>query len=207
MRALPRSEGSRIGPSSSRRVERDFRLVQQLFAADGTDTMREFEGLLREMQIGRKVHIRKFEAGDETFALVLIDNVQFASLSDGTQRLAEILWVLVAYPDSLLAIEEPETAVHPALLARLLNVMHTYSSDRQIVLSTHSPFLVNHVEPIELRLVERDRRTTRVRSLDPKETTNVDAYLCDEGTLGEYLYEFLSPAQEEDDGDEDRNTG
>jgi predicted ATPase len=39
----------------------------------------------------------------------------------------------------LLLIEEPETAVHPGLLSKLLAEIDAYSGDRPIVLSPQSP--------------------------------------------------------------------
>ena len=47
------------------------------------------------------------------------------------------MWLL--FPElKLVLVEEPETAVHPGLLSRLLAEFDAYASDRQIVLSTQS---------------------------------------------------------------------
>jgi len=48
-------------------------------------------------------------------------------------------------PGHAIAIDEPELSLHPALQKRLLKLFIDYSSDRQIIISTHSPYMI----PIE----------------------------------------------------------
>lgn len=87
-------------------------------------------GLLDEVKV--KIY-RDPEAGRGSqrrdLVSILVDGTDLGLLSDGTLRVAEILmWLL--YPElKLLLIEEPETAVHPGLLARLLAEFDAYSSD------------------------------------------------------------------------------
>ena len=127
-------------------------------------------------------------ASRRDFASVLVDGIDFGLLSDGTLRVAEILAWLVFPRLKLLLIEEPETAVHPGLLARLLAEIDAYSIDRQIVLTTQSPNVVSWANPSALRLVERHDGKTSVRSLREDEIGRVSAYLNDEGTLGDFVY-------------------
>jgi predicted ATP-dependent endonuclease of OLD family len=46
-------------------------------------------------------------------------------------------------PGELIAIDEPELSLHPALQKRLADVLLAYAADRQIVVATHSPYFVN----------------------------------------------------------------
>lgn len=62
---------------------------------------------------------------------------------------------------------------------RLLAVIDAYSLDRQIVVSTHSPQVVNWGRPEDLRLVERDGDATAVRSLADEDLANVVRHLQD----------------------------
>ena len=119
---------------------------------------------------------------------VLIDGVNIGLCSDGTLRGAEIVLRLLGRPGSTLLIEEPETAVHPGLLHKLLNLIDAYTLDRQLIVSTHSPIVVDWCRPEELRLVERAHNVTTVRALSPDEAIRVHRYLDDEGTLADYLY-------------------
>lgn len=43
----------------------------------------------------------------------------------------------------LIAIDEPELSLHPALQRRLAEVVASYASDRQVLIATHSPYFVN----------------------------------------------------------------
>lgn len=121
-------------------------------------------------------------------AAVSIDGINLGLLSDGTLRVLEILTALISHRVSFLCIEEPEIAVHPGLLARLLAEIDAYSTDRQIILSTQSPEVVSWARPDALRFVERTGGATTVRSLSQEERARIDRYLDDEGTLGDYVY-------------------
>jgi predicted ATPase len=146
-------------------------------------------GLLEEIKV--KIY-RDPEGGRgaqrRDLASVLVDGTDFGLLSDGTLRVAEILiWLLV--PElKLLLVEEPETAVHPGLLSRLLAEFDAYASDRQIVLSTQSPQVVSWADPLAIRLVERHAAQTEVRRLHEDEFGRLAVYLHDEGTLGDFVY-------------------
>lgn len=121
-------------------------------------------------------------------ASVLVDGTDLGLLSDGTLRIAEILMWLVFPRLKLLLIEEPETAVHPGLLSRLLAEFDAYAGDRQIVLSTQSPQVVSWADPLAIRLVERHATQTTVRRLHEDEVGRLSGYLHDEGTLGDFVY-------------------
>jgi len=45
-------------------------------------------------------------------------------------------------PGEVVVIDEPELSLHPALQKRLSRVFSEYSADRQVVISTHSPYFV-----------------------------------------------------------------
>jgi putative AbiEii toxin of type IV toxin-antitoxin system len=127
-------------------------------------------------------------ARSRDFASVLFDGINLGLLSDGTLRTAEILFSLIFPGVKVLLIEEPETAVHPGLLSKLLAEIEACSIDRQIVLSTQSPQVVSWADPRALRLIERHADRTSVRSLREDEIGRVSAYLNDEGTLGDFVY-------------------
>jgi len=68
--------------------------------------------------------------------------------SDGLgEGLISLFMIIDAFYDSspgeLIFIDEPEVSLHPSLQRRLLNLMLEYSRNRQVVISTHSPFFVS----------------------------------------------------------------
>jgi predicted ATPase len=46
-------------------------------------------------------------------------------------------------PNDVIVIDEPELSLHPSLQRKLCEVLIEYSVDRQIIISTHSPFFIS----------------------------------------------------------------
>ncbi|MGE3961011.1 MAG: AAA family ATPase [Dehalococcoidia bacterium] len=94
----------------------------------------------------------------------------FASdVSDGTiQATALFLALLSGEPGILL--EEPETNLHPWILehvmrvARSVSVDASPSSSSQVIMTTHSPLAVSHVELESLFITDRDDGATTIRN-------------------------------------------
>ena len=75
--------------------------------------------------------------------------------SDGTLRLLGLLVALLQEPSpSVLAIEEPELTIHPGALANLADLLTEATRRAQIIITTHSPDLIDHVPLESLRAVE-----------------------------------------------------
>lgn len=151
-----------------------------------------FEEICRRVGILSKVHIQaeKAVAGDDPVDVVSFDDINIGLLSDGTLRIAEIIKSLVDPKIRLLLIEEPETAIHPGLLRKLLEEIKAHTHDKQVLLTTHSPLVVDWARYAEIRLVERTQNRTTVRGLTDEETAQVVEYLNnDDGTLAEFVYD------------------
>ncbi len=82
------------------------------------------------------------------------------TLSDGTLRLLALLTALETMPEhSLLCVEEPEHGLHPLIFGPLLDIIREYcpgGGTRQVLLTTHSPDLIDAAEPDEVIIVERN---------------------------------------------------
>ncbi len=73
------------------------------------------------------------------------------NISDGTLRALADLIASMQYPTygnllSLVAIEEPETALHPAAVAALLDALRETAQGMQIIITTHSADLVDQLD-------------------------------------------------------------
>lgn len=84
------------------------------------------------------------------------------SISDGVLLFLGYLYLALGPdPAPLLLIEEPETGIHPGLLRKLVQLFRDMTTGAhggpptQIVLTTHSPMLLNLVEPEEIRVIQR----------------------------------------------------
>jgi hypothetical protein len=69
--------------------------------------------------------------------------------SDGTMTVFAVLVGIIGHSsdDPLICIEEPENCLHPAALEKLIRFLQEYSAKRPILLTTHSPYLLNSVNP------------------------------------------------------------
>ncbi len=90
-------------------------------------------------------------------------------MSDGTMRLAALLTLLYE-PNAtgLLGIEEPENELHPRLLPRLAEELIKATETRQLLVATHSPFLLDALEPEQVWILDRgpDGYTQATRTAD-----------------------------------------
>ena len=119
--------------------------------------------------------------------------------SDGTLRSAALLTALVqSPPPSLIAIEEPELAIHPGALTVLRDFILDAQRHAQIVLTTHSPELLDHFDADYIRVVHRAGDATRISAMDEDQRQAVRDSLA---TLGEVLrHEGLKPATAKPEG-------
>ena len=83
----------------------------------------------------------------------------YHNISDGTLRMLAFVTALYL-GGSLVAFEEPENCVHPHLFETLTDLCR--KSPVQVVITTHSPYLVDQVSPEDLRLVMKEEGKTRI---------------------------------------------
>ncbi|MBF0293606.1 MAG: AAA family ATPase [Magnetococcales bacterium] len=74
--------------------------------------------------------------------------VQAKYISDGTLKLLAYLVLLNdPYPSPLIGLEEPENHLHPKLLIELAEECNQTAGESQMLVTTHSPFFVNGMQP------------------------------------------------------------
>ncbi len=117
------------------------------------------------------------------------DRFPAASMSDGTLRafaavMAAFQTVNPYGSPSLVAIEEPETALHPAAMRALVAALDEATWRTQILITTHSPDLLDaeEVKPANVRVVEMVDGHTVIGPVDGASVSNVRDDLA---TLGE----------------------
>ncbi|MFM7885080.1 MAG: AAA family ATPase [Microcystis panniformis] len=185
---------------STSRFDLSDTLALRIFYWVGTDDFDELENVCQRIGLAKKITVQKFvlsehsgqtdQGKDEEYiASVLLDGVNIGLLSDGTLRVLSILIEIIAHhPNATTIIEEPETQIHPAMLAKLLNEIKSYTWDENLIISTHSPQVVAWTKPENISLVYRNQGRTSVRKLEEGEIEKVVEYLCEEGDLGDWIY-------------------
>lgn len=108
-----------------------------------------------------------------------------AQESDGTLRMLGLLVALYQKDNhnGLIALEEPELALHPGALTVLSEVIREASKRRQIIITTQSPDLISRFEAEELRIVERQNGLTSIGLLDETQRAVIEEQLFSAGDL------------------------
>lgn len=94
------------------------------------------------------------------------------NMSDGTLRALAVLTALFQYGENssaqLVGIEEPEAALHPAAAGLLLDCLREGAVDRQVLVTTHSPDLLDseHIRPEQLLAVASVGGRTTIGAVD-----------------------------------------
>jgi len=103
-------------------------------------------------------------------------------LSDGTIRMIALITLLLQpEPPSTIIIDEPELGLHPAAITLLANLIQQASVRSQVIISTQSVTLINHFEPQDLIIVDREGGQTVLKRLE----ADVLEQWVDEYSLGD----------------------
>lgn len=104
--------------------------------------------------------------------------------SDGTLRMLGILTALHQTPSrTLIALEEPELTIHPGVLALLWDEIEQAATNSQIVLTTHSPDLLDLCGADSLRVVEKINGITQIGLVDDTQRQAIQKKLFAPGEL------------------------
>jgi predicted ATPase len=110
------------------------------------------------------------------------------SMSDGTLRALAILVALQGRGDGtphFAGIEEPETALHPAAIAALLDALREASAHTQVVLTTHSADLLDRLDldHEHLLVAQSTGETAQIAAADPASRDAIRRHLFGAGEL------------------------
>lgn len=104
--------------------------------------------------------------------------------SDGTIRMLGLLAALLQEPSQpFISIEEPEANIHPGALAVLAGVLDEVSLRSQVLVTTHSPDMLDHLPVESFLVVEKVGDATHVGPLDTSQIASVRKRLFTPGEL------------------------
>lgn len=157
----------------------------------GDEQIGRVDELLRKLSlhvksIGAKRH--PASGGKELqFALRGGAVVPASQMSDGIVLAAGLVLISLWSGSRRLLIEEPENGLHPRQLKVVADAIRSIAEDQgaQVILTTHSPLLLNHFAAEEVVLVTRDESGVHVRRMS--DAQGLDD-LASEMALGELWY-------------------
>lgn len=122
-------------------------------------------------------------------------------LSDGTKRMIYII-TEITFANNVVLLEEPELGIHPHQLARLMDFIKEQSETKQIILTTHSPEVLNTLGMDELDRIIVARydkeKGTQLRHLSKEDQEFARNYMKDELFLSDYW--VMSGFETEEEG-------
>jgi putative ATP-dependent endonuclease of OLD family len=171
-------------------VESMKKTVSRGLAKISKSQQAEFEGLLGRLQTKYKVGLSlpPFDFGYLPFSITLGDKkveVPLDDLGSGTKNRTLILLALFrarqmgeSDPSAskitpVLVIEEPESFLHPAAQAEFGRVLQDMAEEFkvQVIVTTHSPYLLNLKDPSSNILLSRHTSYNQLRETERVETT------------------------------------
>ena len=135
---------------------------------------------------------------DQLFLEFFVNNtwLSWNQLSDGTKRIFFIITQITAN-NSLILLEEPELGIHPHQLRLLMKFLREQSENKQIIISTHAPQVLNILDEDELeRIILTEfspKNGTTMHHLTAEQIAQSRDYMTSEGLfLSDYwLYSNL----------------
>jgi|Deesub1362B_J571_1020462.scaffolds.fasta_scaffold00998_11 predicted ATPase len=110
----------------------------------------------------------------------------YAQISDGTLRLLAFI-TAINLDSGLTCFEEPENFVHPRLLKLVVEILK--NSEKQVIISTHSPYLLDYVNLEDLIIVKKEEGKTKTKRIEEREEKERVRSLLSEGIpLGEAYF-------------------
>lgn len=97
-------------------------------------------------------------------------------ISDGTINITALICALYFQNNPLIIIEEPERNIHPALIAKIVDMMEDASNQKQIIATTHSAEMVRYVNIENILLIKRDE-TGNSQIIKPSNQEDVKEFL------------------------------
>lgn len=115
-------------------------------------------------------------------------------LSEGTFKTLALVFYILNDKNDLLLIEEPEVCVHHGLLSSIIDLIKQQAKDKQIIISTHSDFVLDKLNPENIILVNKNLQKGTIakhlsKAMSKNDYSALKSYLKTSGNLGEYWKE------------------
>lgn len=99
----------------------------------------------------------------------------------------------------LIGIEEPENSINPGLLRKFLIGLDNFIEDGRIIITSHSPFLINYVNPYHLYigLPNQDSNATFRKFRQNALPKLINQAKENQMMVGEYIFDLMSGSSDD----------
>lgn len=155
-----------------------------------------FKGLPKDEEFADKMYIMRVKEKNLTKSL------NISSLSRGTLRIFAFLTSLILADlkgYSLIGFEELEDSIHPKLLQKLLITLSNMSDNCKIIITSHSPYLIQFLDIDNICLaVPNDKGIAVFKKLPLNKRNKIYNKIREMGmNLGDYIFEmYINPDEE-----------
>ena len=172
------------------------RFEMKIKSTDLVDNLNEFTPI-KNIRIDNERIIESKSNGhysfDNVFLQFLVNErwCYWKELSDGTKRLFYIFIKLLENEgDYIFFIEEPELGIHPDQLYDLMDFLQAQAKEKQIIITTHSPEVMNILNKDELDRIIVTRfdkdKGTQMHKLSPHKIKKGQIYMKKVGYLSDF---------------------
>jgi predicted ATP-dependent endonuclease of OLD family len=168
-------------------LEEDFKTLLQKFSPIKDIKFNESKFFLTQ------INEHEYKLDNITLSFYVNDRWDYwQNLSDGTKRMFYIIATFYKdyYSSSIFLLEEPELGIHPDQLYKLMDFLKEQSKEKQIIITTHSPEVLNILEKDEIdRIIvtrHEGEKGTKMYHLSEKEQSHVRNYMKHEASISDY---------------------
>ncbi len=110
----------------------------------------------------------EFEDDDLIFKSANNTKVSFDNLSEGEKQLyvTGIYLYKLNINNSIILVDEPEKSIHPIWQQNILKLYQKIGTNNQIITATHSPHIINNVNPTNIKLLISENNKIVLKSED-----------------------------------------
>jgi predicted ATPase len=160
---------SAVQPTADEHLEEDGANLTQLLHSLNLNDKTSFKQIVASLKkVNEKFDNIDFNLFSNNIELLLEEHEMNRSLpasniSDGTLRFLCLMAILYnPNRGNVICIDEPELGLHPDMINTLAEAIHYAAETSQIVISTHSPELLNHFNVENIRVFEKDENNATV---------------------------------------------
>lgn len=158
-----RSHGGNLAAVLYRLEQEDFRRYEYICKQIGR-ILPGFDRFDLAERYGKVILRWRPKWGDKTIGAHLT--------SDGALRFFTLATLLNLPPemlDNVILLDEPELGLHPSAVDLVGGMINGLSTERQIIVATQSPLLVDTFEPDEIFTLDLEKGQTHISRLDPEQ--------------------------------------